>query len=225
MKKIYILIISLFIVIAASAQSYFQIGLPGNQATSIIQNRAGNFVVAAYIFPSGSNADVLIYELDSATGSVIKSKQFLTDTLDVPNSICNTPDGNYLVTGYKKVTNSDNDLFVAKLDTGFNMIWYRQMGTTGNDYGNSVEVVDSGLYAVTGTIAISGSAKPSIVYLNDSGNVVKEFHLNTNQFASPNYKAKLLEDGTFGFIHLTNDLCIVDTAGTILKNDLANYGA
>ncbi len=227
MKKLYIIIISLFLTIFSSAQTYYQIGLPGTDATAVIQNPAGNFVVAGYTFVTGTNADVLLYEIDAISGTVIRSKQFSSTNLDLPYSICNTPDGNYLVTGYTTVTTTDNDLFVAKVDTGFNPIWYRQMGVAGsnsNDYGNSVEVLNSGIYAVTGTIALGGSAKPSIIYLNDSGNVINEFHLNTNQFASPNFKAKYLQNGTFGFIHLTNDLCIVDTSGVILKNDSSNFG-
>jgi hypothetical protein len=225
MKKIYLLLITLSAAFATSAQ--FQISLPGTDATSIIQNPAGNLVVAGYTFTSGTNADILFYEIDTVSGAVIRSKQFATPNLDVPYSICNTPDGNYLATGYVSVTTSDNDLWVAKLDTGLNMIWYKQMGQTGsnsNDYGNNVEVVDSGLYAVSGTTSIGGSAKPSIIYLNDSGNVVNEFYLNTNQFASPKFKARYMGNGTFGFIHLMNDICIVDTSGAILKNEGANYG-
>lgn len=73
-------------------------------------------------------------------------------------------------------------------------------------------------YVLTGTTAIGGAAKPSITYLDTAGTILSEFHLNTNQFASPYYKASYLGDGRFSFNHLANVTCIVDTNNAILAN-------
>jgi len=225
MKKIAIILLVL-LAKWGNAQTKFQLQLSGNgseQGAAIVENAAGNFVVLSSTV-TGSNVDMIISEI-SATGTWIKSKKIATTNGETPISICTTSDGNYIIGGSYNVSFSDYDWIVAKIDTGFNIVWLKHLGWTGgNDYANSVQEISPGRYGISGTLGLSGSAKPSFVIMDDLGNIAQEFHLNTNQFASPAYKAKYFNDGTFGYIHLKNILCTMDTNGVVLNNLANNMG-
>lgn len=227
MKKLVLLIVFLLFNINLQAQTTFQLKITGNgsdNGIASIQNDAGNYIMLGFNIVSSTNYDYTLFEV-SAAGVLIKQKKIGTTSYEIPKSICKTSDGNYIVSGAFATSLSDYDWFITKIDTGFNTIWFKHVGATGgNDYANKVIEMEPGIYAASGTIGLSGSAKPSIVYFDDGGNILSEVHLNTNQFASPNYKASYLNDGTFGFCNLTNAICIVDTLGTIIRNDANNFG-
>jgi hypothetical protein len=213
--------------LALQAQNTFQIKLSGNgseEAVAVTELPNGNFVVLSSKYVSGIDMDIVISEITFA-GGLVKSKTFGTTNGELAKAMCRTYDGNFIIAGSYFSSTSDYDLLVAKIDTDFNTIWVKHLGTIGgNDYVNSVYEISQGRYAITGTTAIGGSAKPSFMILDDSGTIAKEYHLNTNQFASPNFKAVYLNNGTFAFCNLTNSLCIVDTNGTIIKNNSTNFG-
>ncbi len=223
----YLLTAFIFFCIGVQAQTTFQVKLNGNgseEAAGVTELPNGHFVVLSSKYISGINLDLVITEID-ANGALVKTKSLGTTNGELAKGICKTADGNFIIIGSYFSTSSDYDLFVAKIDTGFNAIWVKHLGAIGgNDYANSVYEISAGRYAITGTTGIGGSARPSFMIMDDAGNITKEFHLNTNQFASPNYKAVYLNNGTFAFCNLTNSLCIVDTNGTILKNNNTNFG-
>jgi hypothetical protein len=227
MKKLVLLLLILAFNINLQAQTTFQLKITGNgsdNGIASIQNDAGNYVVLGFNIVSSTNYDYTLFEV-SAAGVLIKQKKVGTSSYEIPKSICKTSDGNYIVSGAFATSLSDYDWFITKIDTGFNTVWFKHVGATGgNDYANKVIEMEPGKYAASGTIGLGGSAKPSIVYFDDNGTILSEVHLNTNQFASPNYKASYLNDGTFGFCNLTNAVCIVDTLGTIIRNDASNFG-
>jgi len=227
MKKIILLLTTTLISLNLLAQSTFQLSISATGSdvgVAVIENNANNFVVLGYNIFNNVNYDFTLAEITN-NGALLKHKKIGTSALEVPYSICKTFDGNYIVCGAYAVTTSDFDWFVTKLDTGFNTIWFKHVGATGgNDYANKVIELDPGKYAISGTMGLSGSAKPTIVYFDDNGTILSEVHLNTNQFASPNYKASYLNDGTFGFCNLTNAICIFDSTGSILRNEPSNFG-
>lgn len=226
MKNI-LLLVFLLNCFTLKAQNTFQVKLNGNgaeEAVAVTELSNGNFVVLSSKYVSGINMDIVISEITFA-GGLVKSKSFGTTNGELAKAMCQTSDGNFLIAGSYYSSISDYDLLVAKVDNNFNTIWVKHLGATGgNDYVNSVYEISQGRYAVTGTTGIGGSAKPSFMILDENGTIVKEFHLNTNQFASPNYKAVYLNNGTFAFCNLTNSLCIVDTNGTVIKNNSTNFG-
>jgi Secretion system C-terminal sorting domain len=226
MKRI-LLLAFLLNCLALQAQNTFQVKLSGNgseEAVAVTELPNGNFVVLSSKYVSGINMDFVISEITFA-GGLVKSKTFGTTNGELAKAMCRTSDGNFIIAGSYFSSTSDYDLLVAKIDSSFNTIWVKHLGAVGgNDYVNSVYEISQGRYAVTGTTGIGGSARPSFMILDDNGTIAKEFHLNTNQFASPNYKAVYLNNGTFAFCNLTNSLCIVDTNGTVIKNNSTNFG-
>lgn len=189
----------------------------GDDARGAIQNMQGNYIVVGSTLVGGVNYDPVI-SIISPTGAILQSKTFASTTSDFFYSVCQTADGGYFLTGGSFVTSNNYDCLVVKLDSNLNTVFHKVYGTSGNDYGNNGFEVSPGRYTVTGTIALGGSAKPSVFTLNDLGVVVSEGYLVTNQFASPNYKGSYLGNNEIAISNLTNAISIVDTNGVLVKN-------
>ena len=221
MKKI--IAVFAFVVLCANI-SYSQfverivLGQTGyNEGIAAVETSNGHFIVLGSVYTGGNSFNFSLTELDQ-NGNTIQSKLGSSITA-VPLAMNITNTGEILVSGYYMASTTDNDIFLAKFTPALNLIWFKRYGVTGgNDYGNSIFQLNNDKYVLTGTTAISGSAKPSITYLDTAGTILSEFHLNTNQFASPYYKASYLGDGRFSFNHLANVTCIVDTNNAILAN-------
>jgi hypothetical protein len=196
-----------------------------NEGIAAVEASNGHFIVLGSIYTGGANNsfNFSLTELDQ-NGNTIQSILGSSVTA-IPLAMNITNTGEILVTGYYRASTTDNDIFIAKFTPDLNLIWFKRYGVTGgNDYGNSIFQLNNDKYVLTGTTAISGAAKPSITYLDTAGTILSEFHLNTNQFASPYYKASYLGDGRFSFNRLANLTCIVDTNNTILSNPSTAMG-
>lgn len=188
-----------------------------NEGIAAVETSNGHFIVLGSVYTGGNSFNFSLTELDQ-NGNTIQSKLGSSVTA-VPLAMNITNTGEILVSGYYMASTTDNDIFIAKFTPDLNLIWFKRYGVTGgNDYGNSIFQLNNDKYVLTGTTAIGGAAKPSITYLDTAGTILSEFHLNTNQFASPYYKASYLGDGRFSFNHLANVTCIVDTNNAILAN-------
>ncbi len=227
MKKIFTLII-LIVSLNAYSQSQFEekivLGSTGyNEGIAAVETNAGHYIVLGSVYTGGNSFNFSLTELDQ-NGNSIQSK-LGSSVSAVPLAMNITNTGEILVTGYYMASTTDNDIFIAKFTTDLNLIWFKRYGVTGgNDYGNSIFQLNNDKYVLTGTTAIGGAANPSITYLDTAGTILNEFHLNTNQFASPYYKASYLGDGRFSFNHLANLTCIVDTNNTIITNPSTKMG-
>ena len=205
---------------ASAQQNTFQLEFylsAGDDARDAIQNTQGNYVVVGSTLVGGANYDPVI-SIVSPTGVLLQSKSFASTTSDFFYSICQTSDGGYFLTGGSFVNSNNYDCLVVKLDSALNTVFHKVYGTAGNDYGNSAFEVSPGRYTVTGTIALGGSAKPSVFTLDELGAVVSGGYLVTNQFASPNYKGRYLGNNEIAISNLTNAITIVDTNGVIVKH-------
>lgn len=198
-------------------QTAFSMFLNGStEINAICENAAGNFVVTGYVF-SGSQANATIMEL-SPNGAILQQNTFGSNASELPFSIVPASAGYYLVTGSIYDNFNDYDWFVAKLDSALQLVWFKRMGAvSGNDYANSCYEVSPDHFVVTGTVGLSGSAKPSTIMIDSAGTVLHEGYLNTNQFASPNYRGRYLGNGEVAFANLATAIAVMDTTGTLIK--------
>jgi len=223
--KIYQLFVSAILISPLQGQSQqtaFSMLLNGStDINAICENNAGNFVAAGYIF-SGSQANATIMEI-SPTGDILQQNVFGSTATELPYAVVQASGGYYLVTGSMYDNFNDYDWFIAKLDSALQLVWFKRMGAvSGNDYANSCYEVSPNHFVVTGTTGLSGSAKPSTVMIDSSGAVLHEGYLNTNQFASPNYRGRYLGNGEVAFANLANAIAILDTTGTLIKQTSFN---
>jgi hypothetical protein len=217
------------LILTLSCQVYGQVtfektlnfGGTGEIATAATENLAGNFVVAGNSF-LGGNSDVVIFEMTPA-GTTVSSLKLGTASSEIPNVIFQSADSNYIIAGTVYDNSNNYDWFLMKLDASFNPVWYKRFGTAGNDLANSCYEISPGHYLVTGTTAVSSSAQPTSIVFDSSGVILPQGYLNTNQFASPNYRGKYLGNGMIGFSNLKTALSVMDTTGAALKHSPVSF--
>ncbi len=194
-----------------------------DRVAGVVEDDNGNFIAATTTF-LGSNYDITLVKF-SSLGVVLDSKRIGTADAEYAKSICRTSDGGFFITGYASSTSSDNDALAIKVDSVFDVKFFKRYGiVAGNDYANEGFEALPGNYTFTGTVAIGGSAKPAMIVLNSNGNVIRESYLNTNQFASPEYRGTYLGNGTVAYSHLANAISVLDTLGNIIKNISYGFG-
>ncbi len=107
--------------------------------------------------------DIFIQKLDG-NGNFLWAKQMVGNSTSRGNAITSDVDGNIYTTGYFRGTVDFDpgpdvqnftsagikDIFIQKLDVDGNLLWAKQIGGSGNDYGSSITTdVDGNVY-ITG---------------------------------------------------------------------------
>lgn len=118
-----------------------------------------------YMISSYLGSDAYISKLDNS-GNFIWAKQLgggEWGTFVIPFSIALDASGNIHTTGYFQstvdfdpgpgtfyLTGSNYDVYISKLNASGNFVWAKQIGSTNDDYGNSVVIDDNGNVFTTG---------------------------------------------------------------------------
>ncbi len=163
-----------------------------DNAHSVIQTRDGGFVVAGDTYSndgdvSGNhgNFDGWVVKMDAA-GVLLWTKCYGGTGIDDIQSIQQTSDGGYIMTGYTTSTDGDvnghhgaEDLWVVKIDSRGNLQWQKALGGTGTDAGESIRQTEDGGYIIAGSTKSNngdvsghhGDVDAWIVKLDTNGNL------------------------------------------------------
>lgn len=99
------------------------------------------------------------------------------------NDVIQLSEGGYLITGYDLVNNSDQMIYVAKVDENGNLIWEKTYGIIKNiNEGKVIKEVSDG-YIVAGTSTNSGITFPIILKLDFDGNEIYSEELDDNEYS------------------------------------------
>ena len=90
---------------------------------------------------------------------------------DVGESVQQTSDGGYIITGWTNSFGNSVDVYLVKTDGNGNELWSQTLGGTGGDYGYSVQQTSDGGYIITGyTIHLTNGFGVSLIKTDGSGN-------------------------------------------------------
>ncbi len=122
-----------------------------DKANSIQQTTDGGYIVAGWTASLGSGGqDVYILKLN-AKGEVEWQKTFGGKDDDGANSIQQTADGGYIVSGWTKSFGSgEEDVFISKLSPKGQLEWQKAFGGEDDDEANSIQQTTDGGYIVAG---------------------------------------------------------------------------
>lgn len=158
-------------------------------AYSIIQTTDGGYAVSGYTY-NGVNTEVLVLKLD-ASGNQSWAKTFnnTENSNDRANSIVQTIDGGYVLTGYTYNNNNNNndDVLVIKLDSAGNQSWVKTFNGTavygGDRAYNIIQTTDGG-YGVAGYTYNGSNSDAWIIKLNANGTLswAKSFSASANSY-------------------------------------------
>jgi hypothetical protein len=171
MKKLYLLLATLFAINVAKAQPNIQWqkslgGTDHDYANSIQQTTDNGYIVAGSsksndgdVTGNHGEFDYWVIKLN-ATGTIAWQKSFGGTYNDYASSIQQTTDGGYIVAGYS-FSNDGNvtghhgtttyaDYWVVKLNATGTITWQKSLGGTSYDRATSIQQTTDGGYIVTG---------------------------------------------------------------------------
>ena len=150
-------------------------GANTDYGTSVQQTSDGGYIVAGYTWSYGAgSSDVWLVKTD-ASGSKTWDRTFGGADEDYGNSVQQTSDGGYIMTGYTYSYGAGSgDVWVVKTDASGNKAWGKTFGGTGDDYGASIRLTTDGGYIIAGCTDSYGKGQYDVwlVKTDASGNKV-----------------------------------------------------
>lgn len=147
-------------------------GTGDDYASSILQTTDGGYAVSGYTNSFGAGeTDFYIVKL-SGSGAVQWSRTIGGANSERGNSIIQTTDGGYAVSGSTQSYGAGGeDCCIVKLSNSGSLQWIRTIGGTGNDYAYCMTQTTDGGYAMAGSTESFGAGNRDvyIVKLSSSG--------------------------------------------------------
>jgi hypothetical protein len=141
---------------------------------SLIQTSDGGYAIAGFTISFGAGSgDVYVVKLD-ANGNLQWTKTIGGPASEEGNSLIQTSDGGYAITGYtKSFGTGELDVYLVKLDANGNLQWTKTIGGKKEDVGTSLIQTSDGGYAIAGfTISFgAGEWDVYVVKLDAKGNL------------------------------------------------------
>ncbi len=121
----------------------------------------GGYVITGYTYSFGAGSmDAYVLRTD-AYGSEIWWQTFGGPERDRGDSVQETQDGGYIVTGYTESSGAGGfDLWLIKLDANGAAVWSRTFGDIGNQHGRYITETSDGGFIVTGSNSPQGATGP-----------------------------------------------------------------
>lgn len=195
-------------------------GSGDDYAKSLQQTSDGGFIVAGYTNSYGNGReDVFLIKTD-AYGAEQWSKTFGGASRDYGESVQQTSDGGYIITGHTDSYGAgEEDVYLIKTDINGIEQWSKTFGSASYDRGFSVRQAHDGGYIIAGyTDSIDDSRDIYLIKVDADGN---ELWTNTfeGSYYGENYGYSVQQTSDGGFIisgsiasaGLFNDSCLIKT--------------
>ncbi len=148
-------------------------GTADEDAQSIQQTDDGGYIIAGRTTSSGAgSSDVYLIKTDS-NGNSLWVRTFGGSNYDSANSVEQTSDGGYIITGRYQTASMVGKLYLIKTDSYGDALWSRTIGTNDYSCGESVHETTDGGFIITGmTIHSTSSFDVFLVKTDSSGDTL-----------------------------------------------------
>jgi hypothetical protein len=123
--------------------------------SSVEETADGGYIVTGTMDAGSPTSKVFLLRTNSS-GFPLWSKTYGGSMYEFGQSVKQTLDGGFVVSGYTRSFGQLIDVYLIKTDSNGDTLWSRNFGSNGFDYGNSIlQSADSG-YIVCGSISLAG---------------------------------------------------------------------
>jgi hypothetical protein len=130
-------------------------------ARSVLITSDSCIVMAGYTdsYGHGGNHDFWLIKIDE-TGNELWNRTYGGDHSDAGFSVSQTTDGGFIILGYTYSFGAGaNDIWLIKTDQAGHAIWNKTFGTSGGEYGMSVQQTDDQGFIIAGSTSSFGAGK------------------------------------------------------------------
>ena len=136
---------------------------------SVQETMDGGYIITGWTLSIGTSYDVYLIKTDE-NGEIIWTKTYGGNYWDIGNSVQQTIDGGYIITGYTDQIDYDNgDVYLVKTDNNGDTIWTKTFGGQLKDEGYSVQQTFDGGYIITGVTEHSNT-KHNVYFIKTDEN-------------------------------------------------------
>ncbi len=143
-------------------------GSSDDYGKSVQQTSDGGYIIIGRTESYGAgDSDVWLIKTNEA-GDTLWTKTYGGGSDDYGNSVQQTSDGGYIITGYKFGVVA-YDVWLIKTDTSGNVLWTKTFDESGSEMGNSVQQTSDGGYIITGSKYSTGDKDVLLIKTDSSG--------------------------------------------------------
>jgi hypothetical protein len=124
----------------------------------VYQAPDNGYIIVGYTDSYGSGGwDCYVVKTDSS-GNLLWTRTFGGSGFDTARSLCETPEGEYLIAGILNFVGSDSsDVYLIKIDNSGDSLWATTLGGSGNDAAHSIWRTMDDNYIITGYTSSIGA--------------------------------------------------------------------
>jgi hypothetical protein len=186
--------------------------------SSVQQTIDGGYIILGITESYGAgDEDVWLIKTDS-TGNKTWDKTFGGTGEDFGNSVQQTSDGGYIITGRtESYGNGESDVWLIKIDADGNKLWDKTFGYNNYDSGSEVRQTSDGGYIIAGVINSNGGGRSDIwvIKTDNDGNMIWNKTFNGNGHPISHDYGTALD--------LTSDGCYIVLGGTFTSDETNGY--
>ena len=142
-----------------------------SEGNSVQQTTDGGYIITGVKGVNTGNRDVYLIKTNG-NGDTLWTKTYGGNYHDIGNSVQQTTDGGYIITGLTKIYSS-SDVFLIKTNGNGQTLWTKTYGGNYGDQGNSVQQTNDGGYIITGHKGINtGNRDVYLIKTNGNGDTL-----------------------------------------------------